>query len=529
MSYDFPLPAWEMVVFYLALAAAALFPVLSVGFPPLADLPNHLARVHIMDNLAADPDLARHYALQWQLLAFQSSDLILPPLAKLVGLEPAARIFIVATFAALLGGTFALHKVLFGRVGLWPALAFLLLYNFMFAWGLLSFLFTAGLALLLLAAWIHTAEREGVPRSAGFAFGALVLFFFHFLAFAFFAWAVLAFELWRWWRDRKQLVRRMILSGAVFIIPAALFLLAPRSTIPVLNAYGEVIDKVRAILSPFNMYFGWPDLLLAFCAFVLAVVCILTRMCQVAVPIRWPLLAVVAAALLMPNHLMSVWGSDFRLPTIALLLLIGATDVRWKKRWQAAVFAASVAALMLARVGTVTADWRRMAADIAELRAALTVLDRSSKVVVMESTLDGRDPPAASLYPYRHLAAFAVIDRNVFLPHLFSAATPLRFVSPGGNWTTEQLAVVRNPEWHPEKPAASAAEYKTKLAVRKVTQAIQEFDLATSTVDWTDWPERFDYLIDFDYGRGENPVPALLTELHRGSYFTIFRIHSPAP
>jgi hypothetical protein len=34
-------------------------------------------------------------------------------------------------------------------------------------------------------------------------------------------------------------------------------------------------------------------------------------------------------------------------------------------------------------------------------------------------------------------------------------------------------------------------------------------------------------LIDLDFGRQENPVPALLTEVRRGSYFTIYRIHPP--
>jgi hypothetical protein len=527
MLNDWPLRAWGTVAFYFVLTAATLFPVLTVGFPPLADLPNHLARAYIMGNLATDPDLARHYAVQWQLLSFQSSDLILPWLAKLVGLETAARVFIVATFATLIGGTFALHKVLFGRIGLWPALAFLLLYNFMFGWGLLSFLFSAGLALMLLAAWIHTAAREGVLRSAGFALGALVLFCFHFLALALFAWTVLAFELWQWWRDRKLPVRRAIFAGAVFLLPAVLFLLAPRSTLPVLNFYGETVDKIRAILSPFNMYFAWPDLLLAFCAFVLLVVGILRRKFQIALPMRWPLFAVFIAALLMPNQLMSVWGSDFRLPTIGLLLLIGATDVAWKARWRAAIFAVVVVALLLVRIGTVTTDWRKMAADIAELRAAMTAIDRGSKVVVMQTIQDERETPAATLYAYRHLAAFAVIDRDAFLPHLFSFATPLRFVSPGGRWTTDQLAVFRNPEWRPGEAAGSAKEYKTKMEVQQVTQAIQEFDLASSTIDWTDWPEQFDYLITFSYGHAENPVPALLTEVQHGSFFTIFRIHPP--
>src|SRR5689334_4255159 len=100
MSSDCPLRAWELAIFYLLLLAAALFPVLSVDLPPLADLPNHLARAHIMASLGTDPDLQRHYAVEWHVLSFQSTDLILPSLVEWVGIEAAARIFIVATFVA---------------------------------------------------------------------------------------------------------------------------------------------------------------------------------------------------------------------------------------------------------------------------------------------------------------------------------------------------------------------------------------------------------------------------------------------
>jgi MFS family permease len=526
---DQPLRNWETVVLYLALAAAALFPVFAVPFPPLADLPNHLARAHIMAELPGDPALQQHYALAWQLLSFQVGDLVLPPLVKWFGVEPAARIFVAASFATLLAGVVALHRVLFGRVGAWPLLAFLLLYNFMLGWGLLSYLFSAGLALILLAAWIQTAPREGPMRSAAFAGAALVLFCCHFLAFAVFALTVLAFELRRWRDDRARLLRRLVLSGAIFVVPALLFLLAPRAAVPMVNDYGDGNDKVRAVLAPFNLYFGWQDLLLAFLAFLLAVIGIWRRRFPVAVALRWPVIAVGVAALLMPSQLMSVWGSDFRLPTVFLLMLIAATDLPWQRRGAAAVFVAAVAALMLVRVATVTADWRRLDADIGEFRAALGVIDRGSRVVVAQSLDDDRVPPVPSLYPYRHFAAFAVIDRDVFLPHLFSAATPLRFVSPGGRWNTDQLAVIRNPKWHPADPAFAATDMRSQLQARAVTRAIQEFDLGTSSIDWTDWPERFDFLIAIDYGQAENPVPALLTELHRGSFFTIYRIHPPAP
>ena len=214
-------------------------------------------------------------------------------------------------------------------------------------------------------------------------------------------------------------------------------------------------------------------------------------------------------------------------PPVVWLAVDGAhTPHRW---WQAAIFAGLFAVLMLVRVGTVTADWRGITADLSELRAAMATFDRGSRVVVVQTLYDHRDPPAPSLFHYRHLSAFAVIDRDVFLPHLFRTATPLRFISPGSTWTSDQLAVFRKPEYHPRSPAFAAADAKTIAEIEQVQDEIQKFEQAPSTIDWSDWPEQFDYLIDFDYGRPRNPVPALLTELYRGSYFSIFRIHAPEP
>ena len=120
-----------------------------------------------------------------------------------------------------------------------------------------------------------------------------------------------------------------------------------------------------------------------------------------------------------------------------------------------------------------------------------------------------------------------MIERDVLLPHLFAEATPLRFVENGKPLATDTLAVLRKAEWHPIDPAFARADAETVRQVGEVKRKVQEYELASSTIDWSSWPEHFDYLIDFDYGRPTNPVPALLTAVHRGSYFTIFRIHPP--
>ena len=73
-------------VFTALLLAVALVPVFSFDLLPLGDMPNHLARAFILNNIASDPDLQRYYAIDWRLFSFQSTDFILPLLTKALGL-----------------------------------------------------------------------------------------------------------------------------------------------------------------------------------------------------------------------------------------------------------------------------------------------------------------------------------------------------------------------------------------------------------------------------------------------------------
>jgi hypothetical protein len=142
-----------------------------------------LARAYIMTGIGSNPALQKHYEVHWHVFAFQSTDLILPGLLRLFGVA-GANLYIAATFLLLIAGVAAIHRVLFGRVGLWPAFAVLFLFNLPLAVGQVSFLLATAFSLLLLAAWIATEGRRGWIRTAAFVLGTLALFFCHFLAFA---------------------------------------------------------------------------------------------------------------------------------------------------------------------------------------------------------------------------------------------------------------------------------------------------------------------------------------------------------
>lgn len=169
----------EIAAVYLLLTAAALLPLFLVDVVPLANMPNHMARIRILAEFGQDPSLAANYRLNWALQPNLAVDLLLTPLAGLVPPLELGRLFTAFAMLVLIGGTLALHRVLHGRVGLWPAALFLFVFNHVLIWGFLNFLLGLGLALWLFAAWIATQGRGGWARIALFGVAGAGMFFVH--------------------------------------------------------------------------------------------------------------------------------------------------------------------------------------------------------------------------------------------------------------------------------------------------------------------------------------------------------------
>jgi hypothetical protein len=510
---------------WLAVVALALFPLTLVSLPALADLPDHLARVYILNHIAGNATLQDYYAVSWRLMHFQSTDILLPPLARLFGLEAAARIYIAAAFLLILGGTALLHRVLFGRVGLWPAAAALLLYNFMLAWGLVSVLFAFGLALILFAAWLASEDRAGILRSGLFALAALVLFLCHFFAFAVYAVLVAAHALAE--LRRPGGLRRGVLAAATLVVPSGIFLATLDPAAHSITQWGGVNDKIRMVMSPVTMYLARPDFVLGPAALLLVAVGRRLKLFRFAPPMKTPVLVVAALTILMPNQLSSIWGADFRLPTMLCLLLVAASDLRFRTPRQAIAALTAILILLGLRVGYVAHDWRAYQADFDALREAGAAIPSGARVLVVQSIDDLRPAPAPSLFPYRHAGSLLVEGHDIFLPQIFTSSTPLRLGAAGQAMESEQLAVLRDIHWQPKAAAFAAVDAETRAQAEAVGRAVSSYEVFTSTLDFSDWPERFDYLVDLDFGARRNPVPALLSPVAEGSYFAIYRIHPP--
>jgi len=166
---------WGAFALLLMLSAV---PVFSTVLPPLVDYPNHLARMYL---LAKGGDA--FYSVHWAALPNLAEDLIVPPLARVLPLDLAGKLFLVMIFALMAGGTMWLNRVATAGWRLWPLLAFLFLYNRILLWGFVNYLFGVGVALGGTALWLGLERRRWWLRVSSSSVVALACFFSHIAAF----------------------------------------------------------------------------------------------------------------------------------------------------------------------------------------------------------------------------------------------------------------------------------------------------------------------------------------------------------
>ena len=85
----------RIAALFAVLAAIASIPVLLYPWPPLGDYINHLARMHVIATLRSDPDLARFYQVEWQVIPNLMMDLIVPVLQRVMNVYLAGQTYTI--------------------------------------------------------------------------------------------------------------------------------------------------------------------------------------------------------------------------------------------------------------------------------------------------------------------------------------------------------------------------------------------------------------------------------------------------
>ncbi|MFL6846099.1 MAG: hypothetical protein ACJ8ER_14600 [Allosphingosinicella sp.] len=219
-----PLPApewWERPWLLVLLPLLAGVPLLWPDVPPLVDLPGHMAAYKVQLDFAHSPELQRFYSLEWRLIGNLGVNLLVMPLAPLVGLEPAVKAIMIAVPVLTVAGLLWTARELHGRLPPTALFALPLAYNFPFVFGFANYTLSMALAFLALALWLRLGRSGRLRlRAALFVPISLILWVAHVYGWAFLCAVAGTIELVRR-LPGLAVVRREAFSNDQWSIPGA--------------------------------------------------------------------------------------------------------------------------------------------------------------------------------------------------------------------------------------------------------------------------------------------------------------------
>src|SRR5688500_275252 len=151
---------WERSWFLIPFVLLTALPLAWPDVPPLIDLPGHMGRYRIQLDLPHSPDLARYYSFQWSLIGNLGVDLLVVPLAKLVGLELAVKLIVMAIPPLTVAGFLWIAREVHGRVTPTALFAAPFAYAYPFLFGFANFALSMAFAFLAFGLWLRLARLE---------------------------------------------------------------------------------------------------------------------------------------------------------------------------------------------------------------------------------------------------------------------------------------------------------------------------------------------------------------------------------
>lgn len=409
---------------WLLLFLLASVPVLSVEQPPLADYPNHLARVHIW-LMSGSAGAVPHVEPVWALQPNMALELVVGLLAQFMALESAGRAFVLLTMASLTLGPAILGRALWGQFTVWSLLPFLVVYNRLFFWGFLGYLFSLGVGFALSTFWLKKVGQG--QRLSWYAMAcamATLMLGLHLYAFAVFCIVIavltlravdaLPFLSWQWLAECLYRLSPVGIALAIFALGAPVFETS-HSVV-----WGPWMSKVTAVVGLLVGPHAGVDLALAGVTVLMLVAALWLRLCRLSGD-RYLLLGLATLLLLhvvMPTQLFSSYGADQRLPIaialfLSVLVLPGARNAgRWQP-WSLA----GLLLLVALRVLLVRQDWLGYEPIHKELMRSYQELPKQAPVMAVVGT---SSPLGLPRIPLTEHAGYAVVSRGVFWPGLFA-------------------------------------------------------------------------------------------------------------
>jgi len=418
-------PWWSSRWFVAALAILSTVPLWWPVVPPLVDLPGHMGRYAVQIAYDSSPALRSFYTFKWSLIGNLGIDLLMIPVAPLLGVELGTKLIVMTIPALTVAGLLWIAREVHGHVPPTAFFALPLAYGHPFMFGFVNFALAMALALLAFALWLRLARLGKLRlRAALFVVIGPVLWVTH--TFGWGTLGILAFsaELIRQHDRDPNWLRAGFWAGVhcLSLAPPILLMLAWRSG----HVSGQTADWfnwrwkwlwVQQILRDRWQLYDIASVALLAGVVVFAIV---HKALSFSRNLAASALLLLAVFILLPRIVFGSAYADMRLTPFVLAIAIVAIRMRPQasQRFQTGLALAGLA-FFATRMATNTVSLAIDGAAAQQAMGALTVVPRNARLVSFVGDTCGRRWPLSRL---AHLPGMALVRRHAYANDQWSMA-----------------------------------------------------------------------------------------------------------
>jgi hypothetical protein len=410
-------PWWESRACLALVLLATMLPLLYPPIPPLVDLFGHMGRYRVELDLDHSRWLQQYYNYHWAAIGNLGVDLLVIPLGKLLGLELAVKLIVLAIPPLTAAGFLWVAREVHGRVPPTAFFALPFIYGFPFLFGFVNFALSVALAFLAFGLWLRLGRLgRTVVREWLFVPISLVVFFTHTYGWGllglmcFSADAVRLHDSGRtWWRAGIEAALRT----SVMALPILIMLIWRSET-----HGGQTIDwfdwkiKWRWIYAALRDRWKWFDIASLAAAALAFLYALVSRKLTLSRNLAFSAIVLAASFAIIPRIVFGSAYADMRL--VPYLMAVGLLAVRFRgapDRRTAQVLAVLGLVFFGTRTAANTASLAMAGADQSAKLQAIDVMPPGARVI----TLTGM--PCTEYWPLlrnSHLGAMVIVRRDGF-------------------------------------------------------------------------------------------------------------------
>ncbi|WP_324805836.1 hypothetical protein SH584_06995 [Sphingomonas sp. LY29] len=446
-----PRPWWEGRPFVVAMILLAFVPLLWPTIPPLVDLGGHMGRFKMAIDAADSPILSQWFSFRWLPIGNLGVDLLVVPLAKLIGIEPATKLVVMSIPPLTVAGMLWVAREVHNRLPPTVAFALPLAFGHPFMFGFVNFALSMALAMLAFGLWLRLGRLGKIRlRAILFVPISVVIFFAHTFGWGtlgllcFSAEAVRQHDRGRsWWLSAL----RAAYHAAALALPLLLILLwRSEAGGGATHRWFDWAFKWEYLLRMFRDRWEWFDVASAFIALAVPLFALIHPRLTLSRNLAFSGLVLALTYVLLPRVVFGSAYADMRLVPYAVAIFILAIRFKAETKFPLATWLAVAAVgFMLVRVVGNTASMGIAGARQDGQLKALEQVERGSRVAVL--VWDRCE--AWALRRSDHLGALAGVRRNAYTnDHWPMAGSSMLTVHyPAAQWfQRDPSQIVRDPD-----------------------------------------------------------------------------------